>query len=174
MSTSHRLGPLVLIATITCSCGGTPTHVAIRINEYRRSDSYSGTRSGFGVAAGRGCRVTIVDGPLAGLTTTTNDIGRFAFLSLTASSPDLTILFASKKTGRSPVTTRWHKSNEVSVILSALTVDSNLDSTIHDYLCRRSRVCGQLPSTVRTLNLRCLDCTDHAGSHSLRERVDRC
>ena len=138
--------PLVLIAIITVGCGATPTSPS--------GSPANGTR----IATIRGrvqdavsrpiadARVTIVDGPQAGLSTTTNEDGRFAFAPFTTPS-DATAL-RIEKAGFAPVTPRWGTRDEGSIALQSLTpLDIEGQYTI---TFAAAAACSQLPAAAQT------------------------
>jgi Carboxypeptidase regulatory-like domain len=143
--TSERLRPLVLVAIMTSGCGATPT-------------SPSGTPVDGRVVTIRGrvqdavsraivdARVTIADGPQAGLSTTTNDEGRFAFVPFTTRA-ELTALRVEKD-GYTPSNPRWHAPDDITVLLRSLT---SLDIEGHYAITFAAAAeCTQLSSAVRS------------------------
>jgi hypothetical protein len=76
VSTSHRLGPLVLIATITCSCGGTPPTSPSASTNIGEATPIQGRVQDSVLRPVVYARVTIVDGPLAGLDAKSRQVGR--------------------------------------------------------------------------------------------------
>jgi len=144
-----RLRPLILIAIVTSGCGATPT-------------SPTGTPTSAGrVATIRGrvqdsvsrpivdARVTIVDGPGAGLSTTTSDDGRFAFAAFMTPA-ELTALRVEKG-GYTPSNPRWRAPDDITVLLRAVTpLDIEGQYTI---TFTAAAECTQLPSAVRSRTL---------------------
>jgi hypothetical protein len=91
-------------------------------------------------------RVTIVDGTQAGLSTTTNDEGRFAFVPFTTRA-ELTALRVEKD-GYTPSNPRWRAPDDITVLLRSLT---SLDiEGQYAITFAAAAECTQLPSAVRS------------------------
>jgi Carboxypeptidase regulatory-like domain len=91
-------------------------------------------------------RVTIADGPQAGLSTTTNDEGRFAFVPFT--TPSEATALRIEKDGYRPATPRWRAPDETLIALQSLTpLDIEGQYTI---TFAAAAACSQLPSAVQT------------------------
>lgn len=138
--------PLILVAMITLGCGATPTSPsgtpvsATRVATIRGrvQDSVSRPISD--------ARVTIIDGPVAGLSTTTNEDGRFAFAAFTKPA-ELTALRVEKD-GYTPSNPRSHAPDDITVLLRSLTpLDIEGQYTI---TFAAAAECTQLPSAVRS------------------------
>ena len=91
-------------------------------------------------------RVTIIDGSLAGLSTTTSEDGRFAFATFTTAA-ELTTLRVEKD-GYTPSNPRWRAPDDITVLLrSATPLDIEGQYTI---TFTAAAECTQLPSAAQS------------------------
>jgi len=138
--------PLLLIAIITAGCGATPTSPTGTLTNADRTVTIRGRVQDSISRPLVDARVTIVDGPRAGLSTTTNDDGRFAFVSFTTRA-DLTALRVEKD-GYTPSNPRWHSPEDLTVLLqSVMRLDIQGQYAI---TFAAAPECTQLPSEVRS------------------------
>ena len=144
--TSVRLRPLVLVAIITSGCGATPTSPSGTPVNASRVVTIRGLVQDAVSRPIVDARVIIVDGPQAGLSTTTNDEGRFAFIPFTTRA-ELTALRVEKD-GYTPSNPRWHAPDDITVLLRSLT---SLDiEGQYAITFAAAAECTQLPSAVRS------------------------
>jgi hypothetical protein len=144
---SDRLRPLIVIAIITSGCGATPTSpTGTPLNTPRIATIRGRVQDAVSrpIAA---ARVTIADGSQAGLSTTTNDDGRFAFVPFPTRA-ELTALRVEKD-GYVPSNPRWQVSDDqITVSLRSVTsLDIEGQYTI---TFAAAAECSQLPSAVQT------------------------
>jgi len=139
--------PVVLIAIITAGCGATPTSPSGSPTNVNRIATIRGRVQDSVSRPISDARVTIIDGPQAGLSTTTNDEGRFAFVPFTTRA-ELTALRVEKD-GYAPSNPRWPVADDqITVSLRSLTpLDIEGRYTI---TFAAAAECGQLPSAVQT------------------------
>jgi hypothetical protein len=138
--------PLVLIAIIAAGCGATPTSPSGTPVNTSRVVTIRGRVQDAVSRPIVDARVTIVDGTQAGLSTTTNDDGRFAFIPFTTRA-ELTALRVEKD-GYTPSNPRWHAPDDITVLLRSLT---SLDiEGQYAITFAAAAECTQLPSAVRS------------------------
>lgn len=138
--------PLIFVAIITAGCGATPTSPSGSPVNAARIATILGRVQDSVSRPIIDARVTIIDGPQAGRSTTTNDEGRFAFVPFTTSS-EVTAL-RIEKDGYTPATPRWRSSDEISIALQSLApLDIEGQYTI---TFAAAAACTQLPSAVQT------------------------
>ena len=137
---------LVLIAIITCACGGTPTSPSGTPANTTRIATIRGRVQDSVSRPIIDARVTIVDGPQAGLSTTTNDEGRFAFVPFT--TPSEATALRIEKDGFTAATPRWRAPDELLVLLRPLILlDIEGQYTI---TFAAASACNQLPVAAQT------------------------
>ena len=138
--------PLVLIAIITAGCGATPSSPTGTPTNADRTVTIRGRVQDSVSRPIVDASVTIVDGPRAGLSTTTNEDGRFAFVSFTTSA-ELTALRVEKG-GYTPSNPRWRAPDDLTVLLqSVMRLDIQGQYAI---TFAAAAECTQLPSEVRS------------------------
>ena len=136
---------MLVVVIVTASCGATPTSptgtpISARVVTIRARVQDSVSRPIVDA------RVTIVDGPLAGFTTTTSDDGRFTFASFTTPA-ELTALRV-EKAGYTPSNPRWRAPDDITVLLRSLaSLDIEGQYTI---TFGAAAECTQLPCAVRS------------------------
>ena len=138
--------PLILVAIITSGCGAAPTSPSGSPTNVNRIATIRGRVQDSVSRPIVDARVTIVDGPVAGLSTTTNEDGRFAFAAFTTPA-ELTALRV-EKAGYTPSNPRWHAAEDITVLLRSMTP---LDIEGHYTITFAAAAeCTQLPSAVRS------------------------
>jgi Carboxypeptidase regulatory-like domain len=145
---TERLRVFVLVAIVTSGCGATPTSPTGTPTNPDRTVTIRGRVQDLVSRPIVDARVLIVDGPRAGLSTTTNEDGRFAFVSFTTPA-ELTTLRVEKD-GYTPSNPRWHAPDDLTVQLrSATPLDIQGQYAI---AFAAAAECTQLPSEVRSRN----------------------
>ena len=143
---NNRLRPFILIAIIASGCGATPTSPTGTSTNVDRTVTIRGRVQDSVSRPILDARVTIIDGPLTGLSTTTNEDGRFAFNSFTTRA-EVTALRVEKN-GYAPSSPRWHAPDDITVLLRSLTpLDIEGQYTI---TFTAAAECTQLPFAVRS------------------------
>ena len=141
-----RLRPLIFIAIVTSGCGATPTSPTGTHTSASRVATIRGRVQDSVSRPIVDARVTIVDGPGAGLSTTTSDDGRFAFAAFMTPA-ELTALRVEKG-GYTPSNPRWRAPDDITVLLRAVTpLDIEGQYTI---TFTAAAECTQLPSALRS------------------------
>jgi len=137
---------LVLIAIITAGCGATPSSPTGTPTNADRTVTIRGRVQDSVSRPIVDAIVTIVDGPRAGLSTPTNEDGRFAFVSFTTPA-ELTALRVEKG-GYTPSNPRWHAPDDLTVLLqSVMRLDIQGQYAI---TFAAAPECAQLPSELRS------------------------
>jgi carboxypeptidase family protein len=137
---------LVLVAVITAGCGAAPTSPSGSPSNDNRIATIRGRVQDSVSRPIVDARVTIVDGPVAGLSTTTTEDGRFAFAAF-ATRAELTALRVEKD-GYTPSNPRWHAPDDITVLLRSVTpLDIEGQYTI---TFAAAAECAQLPSALRS------------------------